>query len=847
MRTRTIALLSMLSFSTAAAACAPGDDGDSSDLAGSGVQDLVADAKKVKTDDFGQVLVTLATEDLNKALAVASWEPPTVYSANGEPNALIPSKFQVKSINQIRQTIAGEFGERELAAEVQKIRLDQIQQGKAKFFIESGARVGGLKGTWSASTGGFDGDSVKVGFDVGDQRITRIVVAADDRKVGTLLETVGQATKELRSFIEPRNADDLRALKPGEMIALRSRGGVAGNIGASTPLFVTDPAGLALKIVFTAGVSFLINGEFHDTQVVKLNDDEAVIDIGMEHAESARISAQIRDQWGIKGLCDGPGQDGGSCLRTTNVGGKDFDLKAIAERAAARTLNNFTGVRIGGFAENKKSHVTLQRFRIHLNRGNRDEVNKAVELAMVGDLRAAQAMATRDEGKQDAPIKNEFDATRAATTTTRSFGFGIFGFNIFNFDKQKSEGIFELRTPEGETNIAFKRVHRAGGFFGGRPETNHVGLAAQIIDATHPDDFKSEANLLIQTITKADPVGDDRIEDNIDGTLLALGGADVINALEGPTTEMTKLVWSSCSFEDQNQNNRRRIDVDCNKRLITNDPPSIQGQQMKGLRDAALDAGNDAVARLAPSSRTLAGELVKSRVAFAQVGTEGTGLPEVSYTVDVRLDDKALNELTSKSKQQYIDSVKKFVATVKGDRSEFNPKDRAAILRGIDDGEIAKAATAFEQRALRYRGVVAMERDVADRTRARGYKPGAAVEVVLDQKQSAGELVKSAELRSPSRERAAQVEALFSDLREASKDIDGVPHEWIATYSLLSLVPQDNLAVAVGMFQKDLGDRFRAAGFTEVTKDAVGPKVSPISTDFFDLDAVIRGPVTPTR
>jgi hypothetical protein len=854
MRTRTLALLSLLSLSTTIAACAPGDEEAEESGFAVSTDELRANLKAVKTDDFRRGAVNLATDELNDLLAgLFSVQDTTVYSADGASSSFIPREFRVKSIAEIKKTIAGEFGETELAAQLQKIRLDEIAKGNAKYFIEAGARKGGIKGSWTVVPGGFDQASAKVGFDAGDQRITRIVVAADDQKVGTLVSAIGKATKALRNFIEPRNADDIRALKPGEMIALRDRGGVAGTLGGEVPLFTQVAVGpVAGLLKWSAQAQYLIDGEFHDMQVVKLSDDEAVIDIGMEHAEKGSIKVRIDDRWGAKGLCDDdkPEAERRPCARTTSLGGKTLDLEKIAGRAASRALNRFTGVEIEGFKQFKNvSHVTLQRFKFHLNRGDKEEVNRAMELAMVGDLRMAQAMAIRDAGSPKAAVENVFDAMRASTTTTGSFKFGLFGFNIWNRENQQTEGVFELRTEEGQTNIAYNRAHRAGGWFGGRPETNHVGLAAQIFDAKKPDEFRTEANLLIQTITNGNPVDDDRMEDNIDGTLLALDGESVVKAIAPETEKMTALVWDVCSQPRKDQPSLRELNVGCNQDLIARD------SRMKEFREKALSAGAAAVKGLAPSAQQLATELVKARVAFAQVGTQGSGLPRISYTVDVRLDDKALNELTSKSKQAYIDGVKKFVAAAKEDRSKHDAPARAEVLADLNDkdraAEIEKAASAFERRAQSYRRIVEAERHAATGTREKGYLP-TPLEVVVDEKADGDSLVASALLRSPTRERATQVQALFGDLKEASRSINGVPHEWVATYSLLSLVPQGNLAIAVGMFHDGVGDRLRAAGLAPVKDqagndtakligiDAVGQQVSPINVEYFDLNAVIR-------
>ena len=63
--------------------------------------------------------------------------------------------------------------------------------------------------------------------------------------------------------------------------------------------------------------------------------------------------------------------------------------------------------------------------------------------------------------------------------------------------------------------------------------------------------------------------------------------------------------------------------------------------------------------------------------------------PNVSFTLDARFDDKALNILTSKSKDDYKNALREYLASVYADRMEVGKSmDKNAVRTKVDETEV---------------------------------------------------------------------------------------------------------------------------------------------------------------
>ncbi|MBX3221047.1 MAG: hypothetical protein KF795_11055 [Labilithrix sp.] len=849
MRTRSVALLSVLALSATAACTAPGDEeAEGSEAAVNELSAYWADAKRLDLGDLTRVAVGFATDGLNDRIASpgfgARFDAPQVFAARAEPSRVLPNNAEIKALDTVVSGLAARFGEQELGTQVNATRLRHLESGAAKYYVESAfsARAG-LGEAWSFDASGLSSAaSVNLGFDAGAEVLSRVILAASDDKLGSLVASPLAAAKEMRGFVYPRSLEDVRSMKPGEMFALRGVGKLGANFGLGAPFLVAEPTGgLAYRILVSAGVSGVVGGQL-DVQLVRLDGDEVVVDVGVENGRGLSFQAAVRDGWGVKGICE----DGERCLRTVELAGQRVDLSRLVEKAIEKRLNSYLTSRLEIHGANASSRVSLSRFRFHLDAGNQDEVERALQQALKFDVRLAQALYNRDIGEREPAVVADFDAVRAATTSTRNFGFELLGMNVYHRAVVKKEGSFVVQTPDGAKSILFDSVHKSGGWFQMAHGYTRTGVAAQTLDARDPESFKSEANLFLQTAVGDKHMDDDVIIDNVDATLLGLVGREAVEALDEYGNAMERLVWSKCPVEQDREGSTKRFDEECNVRLL--EDPAMTGLKAQGL--AAIEP----FARDLPADfQAIVREAAKLRLTLQSVGIhnfDAANGPNASFTLDLRFDDKALGLLTSRSKADYANALREYLTAVYADRRKIGADmDKDAVRQAVDakwGRDIEKMAGVFEARAKSYRLIADAERLVPVTLQGKrfvSYPLG--VRFSVDG--NAARAYESAVVESTSHDRAKAAARLFDALREEADRINGPLYdEHTATFPLLSLVPRDNLEVGMTV-RADVRstfwvkrERYLKAGFASVAAAAKGSSVSTIRAGMFDLDSVIN-------
>jgi hypothetical protein len=829
-----LVLLGLLSF---LGACAPGDEADETSSAETSVTPLFADGSKLDVSDLTRVTVGFASQRLDDALSKGptgiSFDPPEVFSATGQSIPLLPSSLEVKPLDKIVSGLAATFGEKELATEVNAIRLRHLEAGRDKFYVESGFSVrAGIDHDWSFGAEGFEGPSVRIGIDAGVELASRIIFASPDDKVVTLLKAPLEGARALRGFVFPRSLDEIKALKPGEVYGLRGAGHLGANFGIGVPLLIGEPTGgLFYRVVASAGVAGVIAGEV-DVELARLEGDEVVVDVGVTKGRAQSFHVQVKDAWGVKGICD----DGQRCLRTMKLGDHSTDLSILVERAIANRLNKHLALSLQATVSKASSRVSLSRFRFHLDRG--EEVEKALQQALKFDVRLAQALANRDLAQTSPAVVVDFDAMRAATTSTRSFGLDLFGMNVFHSAVVKKQGSFVLQTPEGLKTILFDTVHKDGGWFSGDHSFTRTGIAAQTLDRANPNAFRSEANLFLQTAVGDKHMTDDFIVDNIDATLLGLGATKLVAALDDTCNQMQKLIWTKCATFGEA----------CNVELLATD-------EMIDIRQKGFDIVDRMVLELPEGQQGMARSLARSRIAMQSVGVHDANNakgPNVSFTMNVRFDDKALAALTATSKAEYEEALRGYLTSVRGNRAKPNtPYDRAAAAAEVArvwGAEIERMGTTFDAQAKAYRAVLAAENAVGPALAGKRYVAtplGIRFTVAADEAKT----LATAALESTSHERGRIAARLFDELKKSGSKIDGVLYdEHTAAYPLLSLVPPPNLDLAIALRVDTESDfwwrheRFERADLKSLELHVLGKDVSHISGGMFDLDMLLEKP-----
>lgn len=848
---RHLAALSLLSLAACAAESDASTEENTQDI--SSIKAYFSDAKKLDLGDLTRVSVGFATDGLNDALykdtgtlhGGLKFEAPAVFAASAEPNKVLPDRFEVKALDTIVSGLAAQFGETELGTQVNKIRLNHVQTTEDKYFVESAFTTGvGIGPSWNMNSQGFANTGVTLGFNADALLTSRVIVATQTEKLSDLVDAPLAAVKAQRGFIYPRSMADVRSMKPGEMFALRGQGQIGANFGVGAPIFVTAAGPLGYQVVVSAGVAGVISGEI-DVQLVRLEGDEVVVDLGVEKGHGVSFHAGISDQWGIKGLCE----DGQSCLRDVNIAGKAVGLRGLVEKAVAHQVDKYLTFSVSAGASESSSRVSLSRFRFHMDKGDKAETEKALQQLLKFDLRLAQALYNRDLDQAQPAITADFDAVRAATTTSRNFGFELLGMNIYHKAVVQKQGTFVLQTPEGATTVLFEQLHKDGGWFEKKHAFTRTGVGA---DSVNGQTLKSEANLFISTMNSDSHMDNDFAVDNVDALLLALGGRGLIDTLDQYGNKLQQTLWAKCPAQVQKSGSgsssteTKVWHEDCNVKLL--DDPAF-----KKIKTDGMTAIESKIAGLSDEYKTLVRTAADVRLTLQSTGIhdyDALNGCNVAITTDVRFDDSALATLTSRSKDEYLTALKNYVGTVNADRmTSKGAADRDAAASHTvskSDGAVEAMANIFATNAGAYKSIVAAEQGLPSMLGGKKFiSHPLAIRFTVDNDMNKS--LESAQLVSTSTDRAKAAAKLYDDLRDAAGDLSHVDlnNEQAAFYPLIALVPAKDLDVAMTLDTKiDSNwfvkrDRFIKAGLKDTVATAHGSNASSISAGMFDLKTMI--------
>ncbi len=831
----------------------PSDDSGEAEEHVTELKSYWADAKKLDLQDLTRLTVGFASDKLNDGLSVGQFaariDPPAVFGVAAEPNKVLPASAEVKGLAEVVTGLGARFGENELGTEVNALRLARLKSGADQYYVESGFAVkAGIDHGWSFDAPGFEGQT-SLGFEANTELSSKVIVATPDSGVSSLVSAPLKALKETRGFVFPRSTDDIRKMKPGESFALRGLGKLGANVGLGMPILIAEPTGgVAYRVLVSAGVSTVVGGQV-DVQLVRLAGDEIAIDVGVENARAFAVHAAIKDGFGVKGICD----DSQKCLRPIEIGGKTIDLAQLVEKAVEKRVTSYTTFKIEGGGSNTSSRVSMSRIRVHLDAGNKAEVDRAVEHALRLDVRLAQALYNRDLDQRDPAVRVDFDAVRASTTSTRNFGFELLGMNVYHNAVVKNQGTFVVQTPDGARSILFDSLNKHGGWF----QTDHgftrIGVAAQTLDPKNPDAFKSEANLFLQTIASDSHLDDDLLIDASDALILSIAGPKALETLDSFGNALDAQVKAKCFKPGTTGNGPHgqpqpdQLDEKCVVALL-DDPAAIR------LRTEGIAAFDREIAGLADDFRKVAHEAAVDRLALQSVGSDNPDAfngPNASITVDYRLDDRALELLASRTKDQYRQALREYLTTITMDRIANAKGQSKEQARGEIDakwaGDMDAMAGVFDKQVKAYRLIQEAERIIPVALAGKRYSTyPLGVRFSVDG--SANKAYETALLESTGNDRAKAAARMFDALyKEADRINSHLFDEHTAAFPLLSLVPTKNLELGLDIKADTRSsfwqnrERFQKAGFKSVAVAAKGSESSTVSAGMFDLNKVIAG------
>lgn len=782
---------------------------------------LWRDAKKLDLGDLLSVGAGFASDGLNDALSISDYAgiklgEPMVYATAAKAQ----NDLTLGNLDNLATGLAVAYGERELTTEVNQLRRDHLHSSGDTVYGEFAFQTSAAFGhKWGLSVGGLGGASVALGFDLGANLTTR-VIAPFQSEAGALGGAPLAALKGARGFVMPRSVNDVREMKPGELLALSGSGGVGLNLGVGVPLLVATPAaGVSYNLVLSGGLRAHLRGQM-DVQLVRLSGDQVVVDVGVSNAKVQSASVALTDGWGIQGLVKSK----------VAVAGFDLDLGRLVEKALQNQMNaklSFIAARAAKTKQETRLSVARLRFRLDAPTDPK-ALEQALAQALRGDIRLAQALSTQG----DPGVIAEFDLSRSGVSATSHAGVDVFGMSFFK-TIEETQGSVVIQTPGGARTLLFDGLHKQSGWFFSSHGYTRIGMSGLVFDPEDPTlPAQGEANLILQVEEGDDYMERDKLLDHLDAVIQSLGGKPALEAVEKPGNELQRYVVESCP-------NSQAFDP-C-RLSVLDDPKVVQ------LRADGASALAATLSGLEPAAKDLvmkAGTLRLTAQATLEPAASLVGPPS-SLVVDLRLDDEALGAMfTKKSEFELRNALSAYLRAVLIDRgaSEAAIQTKRASIPDAKDGAVLDAMAAeYKARALGYEKLMAAEKAVIQNIGPVGPRT---VEIRFPVDAGNRPDYDKATAGSLSQARAREALALFDNLVKLADGLD--PHaEQPVLYALLALTSPASADVRLNVqmstsntWAQDF-EHYKKAGYAGFDVYSRGSAVAPIDGGLFDVNALL--------
>lgn len=818
----TTALFTLL----AGAACAPSDsaptdapDNVSDEL--EGLMDLYKSGKDLDLGDLLSIGSGFATDKLNDALAVSPYAsiqiaPTELYTTS----ARAQGDLTLKDLNALVSGLTSRFGERELTTEVNALRLAHLEGSNDTVYAESAFTVAGGVHDWGTDVGGFEQATVRLGFSANATLEAR-TVRAYGKESSAQVQSPLASIKESAGFVLPRNVGDIKNLKPGESFALRGHGSLGANLGLGVPILVASSGAVSYSIVLSAGLRARFDGAI-DVQLVRMDGDEAVIDVGVETSSLREGRIAIRDGWGISGLVK----------EKVSLGGQEIDLGKLAENALkSRVLDKLSLVSATLEKTKRSSRISVARLRFSLDSATPGSpVETALAHALRADLRLAQALANR----QEPGVKADFELLRSGVASTSYAGIDLLGMSFFR-KVQEAQGSVTVETPGGARTVLFQSLYQESGSFFSRHGYGRTGLSGLVFDPSDPSATEGEANLLLQVVEGDDFMERDKLLDHLDGLIRAVGGDKALAAIEPKGNELQRYVVAACP-------NSQAFDP-CRESVLSD--PKVVALRAEGRAALSAELGH-----LEAEQRALvekAGDLRLTAQATLEPAAQLVG-PGTSIALDYRLDDGALRSLFLDRTPAEVASAARghfVLAGLNRGASVANFTKQRSDLEATFTDVSEAMADVFEGSREEYAHLVELSALPLPKHPELGPLGAAAVELRFPEKSGKPDYV-NASLKSIPQARAAITTKMFDKLLGVAR-VKGAPHpEQTVAYTLMTLTQKNRLDVRFEAkmniddgFAQDFG-HYRTAGYADLVDYARGSAVSPIDGGLFNVDQLVN-------
>lgn len=411
-------------------------------------RDAYDDMRNLSLDDLTVLSAGLATDGLNDALsnvpyATISISPTALYGAHQETLG----QTVVHDMAQLRSGLSDRFGERAFATRVIELR-QQHAASTGSIWGESHFAIGpNLGHNWNFNAG----EEVvgNVGFTASAQ-IETVVIAPYADKRESIVDAPLAAVRETRGWIVPRDLSDVQTMAPGESLAMRGQGALGFNLGVGIPYLIgTVGSTVSLNARLNLGARVALNGKL-DVQLIRGAGNDAWVDVGIDEQTVRAFRVAVTSGFGVSGL---PSVD-------LNLGVGNFDVTRLAERALEKQLNKSLNAELAATTNKETTRMTVARFRFDLSRVGADDFNGALEQAMRGDLRLAQALANRG----DAGVAQELDLTKDARSESNYVGFRFLGMEFYRANSFDT-GTISIESDGTNQTLLFSELERKSGLF----------------------------------------------------------------------------------------------------------------------------------------------------------------------------------------------------------------------------------------------------------------------------------------------------------------------------------------------------------------------------------------------
>lgn len=783
------------------------------------LKSFIRDAKELDLGDLVAVGSKFAADELTSALSVSDFasiriDEPRFFALPGvsEPD------LTLENLDQLLTGLAARYGERELSTEVNAVRRAHLMASGDKVFVESAFRIGGnLNADWGNVVGGFDAANMHVGFGVGGSLEARVIGAYKTELAGVSRGPL-KALTGIRGFVFPRSLDEVRKMKPGESFALTGEGHLGVNLGVGVPILIGNPGNvITYNIVLSAGLRARIAGQL-DVQLVRLDGDHVVIDVGMQRVREWSAKLAIDDSWGVQGL-----------LQTKmSLGGIDVDLGKLVDKAMQKQLNAKLNLFSAELSKSSTaSRVSVARLRFAIDGGDASVIGPAIAQALRGDVRLAQALANRGEPG----VIAEFDLLRSGSSTTSYAGIDLLGMSFFK-KTIASEGQVIIQTPGGTRSLLFQSLRKQSGSFFSEHGYTRVGLSGLNFDPNNPGEARGEANLFVQIQESDEFMERDKMLDHVDALILALGGPAALRAIETHGNQLERFVEQTCP-------NSQAFDP-CRTSVLSN-PTVIM------LRRQGAEAASAASTKLSTTQELQLVKLAEFRMTTQATYEPKAALvgPESTWTVDFRLDDAALTFLMERGPESYKTTLKAYATAVGVDRIDQPATlatDRAKIESALAP-KIDELAAKYEAASFDYRRLLGIEKAVLAKIGAVGPR---LLEIRVPVDASKRPIYEEAAAGSLAEARSRVVTTMFDGILKKSGGFS-THVEQVAGYALLGMLEPERIDLRVDA-KLDLSDglgqsfeHYRTAGYAAFDVYGNGFRVAPIDGGLFSIDALLAG------